>query len=372
MDIYLGAYWVPIGVAAAPLLIACLAIAAFKPIARQWGLIDAPGGRKRHMVCTPLVGGIGIYLALLACAGGLSLTGLDVLPGGEVLALEAALVMTGVVDDRLHLGVRLRLGVQVAVALLLCHWAGIWIEDLGQLFGPGIIVLGVWGVPFTVFAVVGATNALNMVDGLDGLAGTLTGVSLALLLGVTAVAGTHPGEVLALVMVLSAIVGFLVHNARVGGHVRARIFMGDAGSLLLGFVMAYFLISLSQGGERVITPVTALWILGVPLLDTLRLMLSRVLNGHSPFAADRRHLHHLVLRMGFSVNQTVLLMAGLHLFLGMAGMLGLYLKAPEWLMFVAFLGIFALYIATTVRMVSILRWWRRRSRMLSGRLITQP
>jgi UDP-GlcNAc:undecaprenyl-phosphate GlcNAc-1-phosphate transferase len=119
--------------------------------------------------------------------------------------------------------------------------------------------------------------------------------------------------------------------------------MGDAGSMFLGFVLTWLLISLSQGENRVIAPVTALWLFAMPLLDTISLMIRRLLKGRSPFSADREHLHHVLQAAGYSVNQSVLTIHGLALAAALVGVGGLYMKAPDWVMFYGFLGLFALY-----------------------------
>jgi UDP-GlcNAc:undecaprenyl-phosphate GlcNAc-1-phosphate transferase len=119
--------------------------------------------------------------------------------------------------------------------------------------------------------------------------------------------------------------------------------MGDGGSIFLGFALAWYLIQLSQGANAAYPPVTALWLFAVPLIDTITIMVRRVRHGHSPFAADREHLHHILLLAGFGANRTVLIILASHLCCILFGVAGLYFGIPEWVMFFLFAALFAGY-----------------------------
>jgi undecaprenyl-phosphate alpha-N-acetylglucosaminyl 1-phosphatetransferase len=186
-----------------------------------------------------------------------------------------------------------------------------------------------------------AINAINMVDGIDGLAGGLTLITLSTLALISWMAGLEYSLNI-LLLLIASVLAFLIFNLRYPGQPKAQVFMGDAGSMSLGFIVAWFLISLSQGEQRAMTPVTALWIFALPLLDTATTSIRRLLKGRSPFKADRAHFHHLLLDAGLTVTQTLLIILGSAIGLALIGLMGLYLGVSEAIMFLAFIGIFAL------------------------------
>lgn len=321
--------------------------AALRPVGRRLGLMDHPGGRKLHASPTPLVGGIAIYLAFLAAAGGLSVPR-ELPPEYHALLLAGLLiVIAGIIDDIWRLGIGLRFGAQIAVALIAVHFGGALIEDLGALVGPVPVTLGIWAVPFSVFALVGAINAINLSDGMDGLAGSLAAISL-ILSAIAVIPGDSVTQAIFPLTLAGGILGFLVFNLRYRPFHRARVFLGDSGSTFLGLAVGYFLIVPSQGECRSMTPVTALWLLGVPLLDTVACMILRVRHGRSPFQSDRRHLHYLLLDGGLTTTWTLPAIVALHAMLGVAGLLGYHGEVPESVMFLLFIGVFSLYLTGMV------------------------
>ncbi len=319
------------------------------PIAVKVGLVDKPGGHKLHEDHVPLVGGIAIYLSVFCAWLLIPITGLGTL-NSVFVAAGGLLFVTGLIDDRIQLSVKFRFVAQIVAALLLIH-SKVSLQDLGYLFSNELFVLGVFALPITLFAIVGAINSLNMLDGADGLAGLVSLVSIIMLALVAYLAGSDRQFLLCLCLV-GSIGGFLAFNMRWFGRAKASIFMGDAGSTLLGFLIAYLLISLSQGEARAMTPVTALWIFAVPLMDTLGVALRRIWMRKSPFSPDRGHIHHLLLDAGFRVRHAVLLVAALQFLLGSIGVAGSYLGFPELSMLLAFLCVCGAYT------FSILRPWR--------------
>ncbi len=324
-------------------------------VAWRLGLLDQPGGRKAHAGAVPLVGGLVMFLAFVF--------GLLALPDGltslrPLIAGAALLVLVGVLDDIRELSSASRFVVQVAAALLMIWWGDVVLLDLGHLVGDYRVALGIWSVPLTAFAVVGVINALNMVDGVDGLAGSVTLVTVLAI----AVLATAAGAALAVHVLLVlgvAIVVFLLFNLRLPGYARARVFMGDAGSMFLGFVLAWFLVQLSQGDGRVFSPATALWLFGLPLIDTVTMMLRRVLRGRSPFAADREHFHHVLLLAGFSHEATLVIMVAVAGVMALVGIVGQLAGVSEWLMFYGFMAVFAGYFYMILRAWRVMRFLRR-------------
>ncbi len=307
--------------------------------AQRLGLIDIPSGRKNHHGEVPLTGGLAMFLAIAVAV---------FLHGtlGEVyFAMFPALlllVVTGACDDRFELSAHSRFVVQAIAALLMVYLGEVVITDLGDLFGGGRVYLNAGSIPFTVFCVIGVINAINMMDGIDGLAGGLVFVVL-MVFGCAALLSGHPLRAALLFLLASAVAGFIAFNMRSPWRSRAAVFMGDSGSMMLGFVVAWFAIDLSQQTSKAFAPITAVWILALPILDTVSLMLRRILKGRSPFTPDHDHLHHIFMRAGFSVEHTVALMVCISLALALIGFGGWHYGIPDSVMFYAFLFLFGAY-----------------------------
>lgn len=190
---------------------------------------------------------------------------------------------------------------------------------------------------------VGIINAFNMADGTDGLAGGLSLVAALWLTVVALLSGGYSETGMLLLLLTAVIMGFLCFNMRNPWRRRAVVFMGDAGSTMLGFLLAWFAIELSQGAQPAISPIAAVWILGLPLLDTVCIMLRRILKGRSPLAADREHLHHILLLAGYFDARTVAILLMISAGLGAVGVTGSLMAVPEVVMFYAFVGLFGLY-----------------------------
>ncbi|WP_374682218.1 MraY family glycosyltransferase [Accumulibacter sp.] len=335
------------------LLISGVAIRLGADLADRLGIVDRPGGHKQHEASTPFVGGVGIVAVLLSLFllldplfGGLALSRLQGILIGALI-----LFLTGFADDIVHLSFKLRFVVQAAVALSMVFFGGVELLSFGELL-PGVqFELGLLSIPMTVFATVGLINAVNMIDGIDGLSGSISLVSLVLAGMVAVIAGQSAYAVL-IVALIAGLAGFLYYNLRYPGNSRARVFLGDNGSMVLGFLFAWLFIALSQGDSPAMTPVTALWLFALPLMDTVGVMLRRIWLRKSPFRPDRHHLHHLFVRAGYRVCDVVAFAAFAQLFLGLVGVGGLLLEVPEYLMFWLFVGVFVAYFLV------ILRPWR--------------
>jgi UDP-GlcNAc:undecaprenyl-phosphate GlcNAc-1-phosphate transferase len=201
---------------------------------------------------------------------------------------------------------------------------GVSVQQLGDVIGIEGFSLGWLAVPVTVFVVVGMINALNMADGIDGLAGSQAVVSLLLFLCFA----LYAGNILAaerLLAIAGAVVGFLAWNLRRPGLPRAEVFLGDAGSMLLGFVIAWTAVRLSQNPQHPVSPVLGPWTIALPLIDCCSLILRRLKEGRSPFAGDRDHLHYLLLDAGYTPTGIVLFTALTSIVLGLGAAIALKL-----------------------------------------------
>ena len=320
--------------------------------ARAWGWVDRPTGRKHHPTPVLLVGGVAMCVAY-----GLSLLALPVRPDACPALLIAMVLLTliGLYDDLRATRPALRFVFQGGAVLVMALGGGVTLDNLGNLFGLGNVTFpeGV-ALLVTLFCVIGVINAFNMSDGLDGLAGGLALIAAGWLIVLLRNAplsrlGDHDA-LLALVMVVA---GFLCFNLRHPWRSRASVFMGDAGSTMLGFVLAWFLVHLSQGREAAMAPMTAVWLLALPLMDTVSVMIRRIRVGHNPFVADRRHLHHLLLSGGLSDGRATTLLLITALLTGAVGVATHELGVPEHLQFYAFLVLFGLYHRLTTH------FWKR-------------
>jgi UDP-GlcNAc:undecaprenyl-phosphate GlcNAc-1-phosphate transferase len=283
--------------AAASFFLTLLAIVALRPLAIAVNLVDRPGGRKTHHGEVPIIGGLAMLLGIVLGSG--------LLPpdssSGAFLAACTLLVTVGLIDDRFELSPWTRLPVQVTAALIVMFAAGTVATTLGDPFGIGPIDLNAFGSPlFTIMVIIAAINACNMLDGMDGLAGA---TSLIALLGLAIVSGGD-GMASVSVVIAGSVCAFLLFNFPTERNRSRRCFMGDAGSTLLGFCVAWLCVEISQSPAREASTVTMLWVVALPLYELIWSTIRRLMRGVSPFEADDQHFHHLLLRAGFGVRGT--------------------------------------------------------------------
>lgn len=346
--------------------ITVLAVMWLLPLARRFGWVDHPnGGRKDHAEPTPVIGGIAVYIGLIVTT--LIFLGDQAVPRSYVLS-ATLLVIVGALDDRFDLSWRVRILAQIAAALILTVIGGVRADHLGPVFGPPDVEFGWLSLPISVVGIVGLINALNMIDGIDGLLGSLVLASVLMFITAGIYAGGPP-VVWRSFMVLGAVGGFLLYNLRYGGKRRARLFMGNAGSMLLGFTIAHISFRLTQNHAHPVTPVLAPYLVAVPVIDCLVLLARRLRQGRSPFAADRDHVHHLLLDAGFSVNQTVavLVLATLAIGGGAAGWLLLGVPYERGILLLGYFGLLYGWYAFTcdraravTRLAAAQHWLSRR------------
>jgi UDP-GlcNAc:undecaprenyl-phosphate/decaprenyl-phosphate GlcNAc-1-phosphate transferase len=277
-----------------------LAMAALRPVAVVVDLVDKPGGRKTHRGDIPVVGGLAMFLG---CVFGIGLLPTSPFVSASLLSAAALVVLVGLLDDRFEISPLARLTAHLVAALIVLATASdLSISSLGRPFGPELIQFSDVGASaFTCLAIVGAINAFNMLDGMDGLAGTSALVALSALTCLSGLIGDAPVMGVSIVAA-GAVAAFLIFNVPARFNRRFRCFMGDAGSTLLGFLLACLCISVSQGEGGKISPTTTLWVVAIPLYELLWTTFRRVLKGKSPFHPDRAHFHHKVLDAGFGVR----------------------------------------------------------------------
>jgi UDP-GlcNAc:undecaprenyl-phosphate GlcNAc-1-phosphate transferase len=323
-------------------------VAAIPPLVRAapgWGLLAVASGRKVHEGEVPMIGGIVMGGVFLVAFIGVALSGGPGVRAG--LAVAIAIVLAGgVLDDLYELRSLAKFGFQILAALALVFADGTVLTHLGQLLSERVFTLGSWSVPLTVFAVVGVMNAFNMADGIDGLAGTVSLIAFIVFGALAAIAG-EPAVYLVCCIGAAVTAGFLCFNARFPSRPRAIVFMGDTGSQFLGLLLAWCAIRLHNAETPAFNAVTAGWILGVVLGDTLCVMLRRLARGKSPFSGDREHLHHLLAALGLGVPQSVAAIAVMSLVAGAVAYGAEKKGVPGFTMFYAYLALLALYCLVT-------------------------
>jgi len=296
-----------------------------------------PGGHRRHESPTPLVGGVGMFIGL-TCGYFLS-------QGNLVLWICACIVvLAGVWDDIHELSTQARFLAQIVAAVIMIYWGDVVLFDLGHLVsGDSIFYLGRWAVALSIFGSVGLMNAINMSDGMDGLAGSLSFVSACAILVCAWYGGIYE-SVTEIGIFLSVLAAFLLFNVRISGNKSASVFMGDAGSMLLGLFLAWYLIKYSQEPNRLFSPVATLWIVALPLFDAVGALFRRIAKRQSPFSADRSHYHHYLKQMGLSVNQILVIAVAVSVLFAVIGIASHHWGVPERFMFYAFLLLFLVYL----------------------------
>ena len=306
--------------------------------ARVLKLVDHPtGGRKSHRHPVPLVGGLAIFVALLGAAAVIGIAS----SAGYFLFALSIVIAVGMWDDVNEISPRVKFAIEIVASCLMIWGAGVELTTVGDLLGWRPIGLWIFAVPLTIFAVVGVVNSLNMMDGLDGLGGSIAFVAFAWYAAVAGVSGLDVQFKTALIF-CGAIAGFLLFNLRFPWQPQARVFLGDAGSLMIGFALGWFAIDLTQGAGRSMPPIAALWVLLLPLADCVSLMTRRLRARKSPFLADSHHIHHYLLTRGFTHGQTLAILVGVSTAFGAIGFFGWRLGLPEAALFWPFFfGFFA-------------------------------
>jgi UDP-GlcNAc:undecaprenyl-phosphate/decaprenyl-phosphate GlcNAc-1-phosphate transferase len=350
--------------ALASFTLALLAIFALRPVAIAVNLVDSPGGRKTHDGDVPIVGGIAMLLGVVLGGGLLPFADARI---GVFLAACSVLVTVGLVDDRFEISPWVRLAVQVLAALIVIYGANSTITNLGDLVGTGPIELsGIWSSLFTIMVFISAINACNMLDGIDGLAGATALVAFLAL----AVLSSADGLAAMSLVMAGCVCAFLLFNLPTRLNRHLRCFMGDSGSTLLGFAVAWLCIQVAQGPAREAAPVTMLWIVAVPLFELIWSTMRRLLRGVSPLEADNRHFHHLLLKAGFGVRGTFAIVVGVAALLAGFGLFTHYAGIPDRysFMLLALAGIGVVYLM--YRAASLLKFFppaMRRERRIIAR-----
>lgn len=268
-----------------------------KKLAFRLGAVDKPNARKVHHTIMARLGGLAIYLGFMAGAitcMQLTKDVVGILVGGTIITI------VGIADDIFQLTAKAKLLGQIVAALVLVGF-GVRIEWLNNPFG-GYFYLDYLSIPFTVFWVVSFTNVVNLMDGLDGLAAGVSAIASVTIILVALQQGLYPVAVITAALA-GATLGFVRYNFN-----PATIFMGDTGSLFLGYMLAAISIYGAVKSAATIALIVPAIALGLPIMDTAFAIARRYLNGKPIFQPDKGHIHHRLLAMGFSQRQAVIFM----------------------------------------------------------------
>jgi UDP-GlcNAc:undecaprenyl-phosphate GlcNAc-1-phosphate transferase len=318
-----------------------ISLFVFRKLAKRVGLVDKPNERKHHIGQIPLIGGISIYCTFM-------ITLFAFFPITRSLLLYVAcssiLIVLGALDDRFDLSFKTRLVVQAGISLAMILIGYKSLHYLGAMFTDEAFTIPTYlSYLVTIFAVIGAINAFNMVDGIDGLLGGLASVTFSAL-GLMFFLAGKDNLALFCMLFVCAMLPYIMLNLGFPFGRRFKVFMGDAGSMFIGFTAIWLLIEASQSDNvLVIRPVTALWFIALPLMDMVCIMTRRLRKGQSPFKPDREHLHHICQRMGLSSSTALLVICLLASLMAGVGILSELYNVSESIMFFSFLVIFAIY-----------------------------
>jgi UDP-GlcNAc:undecaprenyl-phosphate/decaprenyl-phosphate GlcNAc-1-phosphate transferase len=288
-----------------------------KRLAFKIGATDKPNTRKVHQKIMPRLGGLAIFLSFLI---GILILQPHYEFHWEIILGSVIIILTGIVDDIKEISPKLKLTGQILAAFIVVVLGDLNVEFINLPFG-GQINFGFFSIPLTMIWIIGITNAINLIDGLDGLAGGVSTIALLTIAGMAAVMGNPYVTMVALIAAVSTL-GFLIFN-----FYPAKIFMGDTGALFLGYLIGVLSL-LGFKGVTFISLIIPIIILGVPISDTFFAIIRRLVNKQPLSAPDKSHLHHCLLKSGFSHRQTVILIYLMAAIFGLAAFI--FSQATVW------------------------------------------
>ncbi len=310
----------------------------FKYLSFKLKLVDIPDHRKIHKGKIPLIGGLTIYANILLYSFFFD----NSYHINIILFTSSILIILGALDDSVELGVTFRLITQLMCCLIVIG-SGLVIKNLGDYMYFPNIEIGILSVVFTVFCVLGLTNSFNFIDGIDGLCSSLSLVAIATILFLSYTNGSYINfqDFNYLILICFSILLFIFFNITNF----SKVFLGDSGSMLLGFLVSWLLIYASQNGNEFIHPILTIWCVTLPTFDIISVIIRRLARKVNPFKPDRTHVHHIFLKLGLSHNTTLIIILFLSIFLNFIGCIIFYIfgPAPSVLTFIILLLIYIIF-----------------------------
>lgn len=308
-----------IALAMLAMVISLFLVPIVSKLAIKIGAVDKPNERKVHSKIMPRMGGLAIYIAFsvvlwLSQEMTTELIGLFI--GGTVL------VIVGIIDDKTDMPAKVKLLGQIVAAAIVVG-CGVRVDFMTNVFLGNIYQLSIFSIPFTLIWIVGITNAVNLIDGLDGLAAGTSIIAAITMAIVGFASGQYVMAYLAMILA-GATIGFLRYN-----FYPAEIFMGDTGSMFLGYNLSVLAIMGFAKSFTLLSLVTPLLVLAIPILDTFFAIVRRKMNNRPIFKPDKEHLHHCLLKYGFSHRDTVLIIYAVSAILAICGLTMTYLSSTQ-------------------------------------------
>lgn len=279
-----------------PFIFVAIAIPFVCKLAIQIGAVDMPRSRHIHDKPTPRLGGLAVFFGFLL---GYMLFGVPSSQMNSILIGSFIIILVGIVDDIVELQPRVKFIGQLVAASIIAMYGGILLKDISA-FGV-YLEFGIMSYPFTIFFILGCVNCINLIDGLDGLSGGISSIYFLTIGIIATMQGKFGLEFVLSFVMLGSTLGFLVHNFH-----PAKIFAGDSGSMFFGFIMSIIAL-LGFKNVTLTSLIVPLFVLAIPILDTVFAIIRRTIKGESIAKADKFHIHHQLLNKKFSVRQTVLI-----------------------------------------------------------------
>lgn len=325
--------WNDIMMAVLALVISLVAVPFVAKLAVKIGAVDKPNARKVHTKLMPRMGGLAIYLSffiVLFLSHNITQQHIGLFAGGTVL------ILVGIIDDMKDIPAKVKLLGQIAAACIVVA-SGVRVEFMTNFILGGMFPLYIFSVPFTVVWIVAIINAVNLIDGLDGLAAG-TSIIAAVTMAISGYA-TGQTEMASMALILiGATLGFLKYNFH-----PAKIFMGDTGSMFLGYNLAVLAVMGFTKSFTLLSLVTPILVLAIPILDTLFAIIRRKMNNKPIFKPDKNHLHHCLLNYGFSHRDTVLVIYAVSAVLALCGLIMTYLKPTQGVCLLVVISVVVIY-----------------------------
>lgn len=315
------------------LIISLLLVPLVGKLAVKIGAVDQPNARKVHTRIMPRMGGLAIYISfflVLFLSQGLTSELIGLFWGGTVL------VLVGIVDDMKDIPAKVKLCGQILAACIVVAF-GVRVDFMTNIFFGGMFQLSIFSGPFTVLWIVSIINAVNLIDGLDGLAAGISTIAAITMAIVGYASGQYLMASMAMILI-GATLGFLKYNFH-----PAKIFMGDTGSMFLGYNLAIFAVMGFAKSFTLLSLVPPLLVLAIPILDTLFAIIRRKMNHKPIFKPDKNHLHHCLLKYGFSHRDTVLIIYAVSAVLALCGLIMTYLNSTQGILLLVVISVLVIY-----------------------------
>ena len=323
------------------LILSLLLVPGVAKLAIRIGAVDKPNARKVHTKIMPRMGGLAIYVSffvVLFLSQSMTQQLFGLFLGGTVL------VIVGIIDDMKDIPAKVKLCGQIVAACIVVAF-GVRVDFMTNIFHGDTFFLSVFSIPVTIIWIVSIINAVNLIDGLDGLAAGIS-IIAAITMAIVGYASGQAAMASMAMILIGATLGFLRYNFH-----PAKIFIGDTGSMFLGYSLAVFAVLGVANSFTLLSLVTPILVLAIPILDTLFAIIRRKMNHKPIFKPDKHHLHHCLLNYGFSHRDTVLIIYAVSAILALCGLIMTYLNSTQGICLLAVISVVIIYGAVKIGVI---------------------